>query len=802
MLWDRAYMQIPHQKSYLLPLLPLKNTVVFPSLFVPLSVGRPQSIGAVEAALSTEDKALLLVTQRNSRVENPETMDLFTIGTKSIIKKAVKSEERIDFLVQGVERVSILSLDQLTPYLEAAVSPISFASEEGIEIEALQRAILELADRILKLGETQVSFNIEQLAERTGNPLQLAYLMASMLSLDTDKEQNILEAESTLSVLRLLLGYMAHEVEVLELRNKINSHAQTEMDRQQKEYLLRHQLRAIQEELGETNLEKSGLEELRSKLLELHLPEQVKKEMERELHRLEKLPPTAPDYQIIRSHLDFISELPWNISIQEPIDLIKAKTILDNDHYNLINVKNRILEHLAVLKLNPKAKAPILCFVGPPGVGKTSLGRSIANAIGRKFERMSLGGVHDEAEIRGHRRTYIGAMPGRILQALRRAGVNNPILMLDEIDKIGHDFRGDPSSALLEILDPAQNYNFRDNYLDLEFDLSKVFFITTANTMETIPPPLLDRMESLALSGYSEEEKMEIAHRFLIPNKIKDGGLNESFFKISEAALRQVISRYTRESGVRDLERCLGRLVSKEARRLAEGNSTVLEILPNQLPDFLGVEKYRPEQRRKSVPPGVATALAWTPVGGELLYIEAHLIPNSDELRLTGQLGEVMRESAKAAQTYLWSGAANLDINPTFLHKTGLHIHVPAGATPKDGPSAGVAMLAAMASACMQQPCRSDLAMTGEITLSGLVLPVGGIKEKILAARRAGILNVLLPSENEKDLSELPESVRNEMTFSLVDNVDEVLTIAIPRSYSPRLKTLDIKINQNNKTAA
>ena len=791
-------MQSSKEGKSALPLLPLKNTVVFPYLFAPLSAGRRLSLGAVEAALLSEDKSIILVAQRNPMVDTPLSSDLFTIGTKAIIKKTVRSEDRIDFLVQGTERVTLLNIERTTPYLEALVSPLFFSADQGIEVEALQRAILELAERILKLGQAQITFNIEQLADRTGDPLQLAYMLASMLSLDIDKEQSLLEANSTLSVLRMLLNYMAHEVEVLELRNKITSHAQTEMNRQQKEYLLRQQLRAIQEELGEQNFEKSELEELRLKLKDARLPEPTWTEVERELIRLERLPPTAPDYQIIRSHLDFIVDLPWNKATKDSIDLVKAKEILDQDHYNLDEIKSRILEQLAVMKLNPNAKAPILCFVGPPGVGKTSLGRSIGSAIGRKFERMSLGGLHDEAELRGHRRTYIGAMPGRILQAIRRSGVSNPILMLDEIDKIGHDFRGDPSSALLEILDPAQNHNFRDNYLDLPFDLSKVFFITTANTLETIPGPLLDRMEILRLSGYTEEEKVQIARRYLIPNRIKEAGLTEKELLIPESTLLLMVTRYTRESGVRELDRTIGRLASKAARHFAEGNSEPFSANPEQLSELLGIEKFRPEKLRKILPPGVATALAWTPVGGELLYIEAHLLPNSDELRLTGQLGDVMRESAKAAQTYLWSNAGNLDISPALFQKTGLHIHVPAGATPKDGPSAGVAMIAAMASACMQTPCRTDLAMTGEITLSGLVLPVGGIKEKVLAAKRAGIIHVILPRENEKDLRDLPEVIRKEMNFTLVDTIESVLTIAIPKIYHSSLS----KVSTVTKSAA
>jgi ATP-dependent Lon protease len=520
---------------------------------------------------------------------------------------------------------------------------------------------------------------------------------------------------------------------------------------------------------------------LRERLAETELPDEVRKEAERELKRLEKLPPAAPDYHVIRTYLEFVLELPWQKRTDDVLDIARVREVLDEDHYNLKEVKERILEHLGVLKLNPGAKAPILCFVGPPGVGKTSLGQSIARAMGRKFERMSLGGVHDEAELRGHRRTYIGAMPGRIIQAIRRAGVNNPVLMLDEVDKLGRDFRGDPAAALLEILDPEQNRTFRDNYLDLPFDLSKVFFITTANTLSTIPQPLLDRMEVLRLAGYSEEEKVEIANRYLIPRQLKEAGLTAEQCNLTDDSLKRVISRYTREAGVRQLERTIGRVVRKVALRFAEGNSESVTITADDLVEVLGPEHFSQEQMRTELPPGVAPGVAWTESGGDVLYIEATLLPDGRGLTLTGQLGEVMQESAKAAQSYIWSHADELGIDRQLFKRAGVHIHIPAGAIPKDGPSAGITMASALVSLYTKYPARSDTAMTGEITLTGLVLPVGGIKEKMLAARRAGIRRVILPRENRKDLRELPEHVRAEMEFVFVERVEEVFAAAVPQ---------------------
>jgi ATP-dependent Lon protease len=579
--------------------------------------------------------------------------------------------------------------------------------------------------------------------------------------------------------LRLVLEYLVHETQVLELRQKIANQTQSELSKEQREYVLRRQLKSIQEELGEQSPEGAETKELRSRLEEADLPPDVRKEAERELARLERLPTAAPDYQLTRTYIELVLELPWRKMTEDSLDLGHARQILDEDHYDLKEVKERILEQLAVRKLNPEAKAPILCFVGPPGVGKTSLGQSIARSLGRKFERMSLGGLHDEAELRGHRRTYIGAMPGRILQAVRRAGVRNPVVMLDEVDKLGRDFRGDPASALLEILDPAQNFSFHDNYLNLPFDLSQVFFITTANTLDRIPQPLLDRMEVLRLAGYTHEEKAEIARRYLIPRQVKEVGLTLEQVHISDEALSTVISRYTREAGVRQLERVLGRIARKVAVRFAEGNTAPVKVVPSDLGEMLGPERFYAEQVRKESPPGVAAGLAWTEAGGDVLYVEAVLLPRGRGLTLTGQLGEVMQESARAAQSYLWSHAAEWGINEDAMRASGLHIHVPAGAIPKDGPSAGVTMAAAVASAYTKYPVRTDTAMTGEITLTGLVLPVGGIKEKVLAAHRSGMRRVILPAENRKDLIEIPEEVRGEIEFVFVDKIDDVLMEAI-----------------------
>ena len=770
------------EEVHVLPLLPLKNSALFPHLLMPLAVGRPASVAAVEAALATEEKEIVIVAQREPSTEVPRLEELYVIGTRAVIKKMARPNENlVELIVLGVERVVLLKLEQSEPYLKAHVHAYPLPDDQSPEVEALHRSVTELAFKALSLAQPQAPAELNQLLISTEDPLRLVYLLAGMLSLELAKEQTLLEAQTRSEALRLMHTYLAHEVQVLELRSKIASQTQTEMNRQQREYFLRQQLRAIQNELGEKDPQQAEIELLRERLAKLELPEEVRKEAERELGRLERLPPGAPDHQVIRTYLDYVVELPWNTRTEDQLDIPRARQILDEDHFDLKEVKERILEHLGVLKLNPDAKAPILCFFGPPGVGKTSLGQSIARALGRKFERMSLGGLHDEAELRGHRRTYIGAMPGRIVQAIRRAGSSNPVLMLDEVDKLGRDFRGDPAAALIEILDPEQNRTFRDNYLDLPFDLSKVFFITTANALDTVPRPLLDRMEMLRLPGYSEEEKIEIAKRYLVPRQLKQAGLTSEQCAFSEEVLARIISHYTREAGLRQLERGIGRVTRKIALRFAEGNATPVAIHPDDLLDLLGPGITLPEELRKQLPPGVATGLAWTEAGGEVLYVEATLLPGGRGLTMTGQLGEVMQESARAARSYIWSHAADFQIDLARFKDSGIHVHVPAGAIPKDGPSAGVTMATALASLYTQNPVRSDTAMTGEITLTGLVLPIGGVKEKILAARRAGLRRVILPKENQKDLRDLPEQVRAEMEFVFVERIEDVLSAAVPQ---------------------
>jgi ATP-dependent Lon protease len=768
------------EQTRTLSVLPIKNTVLYPYLLMPLAVGRDRSMAAVEAAAAGEDKTLFVVAQKDANVEDPAFEHLYTIGTEAVVKRLERGDSSIQMVVQGTRRMEILEGLQTSPFLQARVRAIGEPDDQGTEIDALERAILDVAGRIQAMSHPDAQVGIGQILSQFKDPLHKAYLLASMLTLDLEKEQQLLEATTRLSGLRLMHEFLMREAQIVELRQKIASQAQSEMSREQREYHLRQQLRAIQQELGEGGGEQADLAELGERLAAARLPDEARKEAERELARLGRLSTASPDYQITRSYLDLILELPWSNETQDNLDLARARAILDEDHYDLKEVKERIIEQLAVLKLNPSAKAPILCFVGPPGVGKTSLGQSIARALERKFERMSLGGLHDESELRGHRRTYIGAMPGRILQAIRRAGVRNPLLMLDEVDKVGRDYRGDPTAALLEILDPAQNFEFRDNYLNLPFDLSKTFFIATANTLDTIPRPLLDRMEILRLGGYSEEEKMQIARRYLIRRQLTEAGLKEDEITIPDETLRHVISRYTREAGVRQLERAIGQLARKVAVRFAENRGETVTIRPENLPDMLGPERFFMEQARRNLPPGVATGLAWTETGGEVLYIEAVDLPGGRDLTLTGQLGEVMRESARAAQSYIWSQAAQLGVSAETLRGSGVHIHVPAGAIPKDGPSAGVAMATALASMYTGEAARSDTAMTGEITLTGLVLPVGGIKEKLLAARRAGIRRVILPEQNAKDLRELPEEVRREMQFILATRIEDVLVSAVP----------------------
>ena len=764
----------------ILPALPLKNTILFPGLLLPLSVGRESSLRTVQAALNTEEKEIILVAQRDPQVESPEQDDLYTIGTKAVIRKSSRTGEgMMEILVLGVERVVIVKLET-GEHMEAKYRVFPLPEDSGSEVEALSGALLELAAKAIALAQPQSANELTRMLAGSEDPLKLAFLLASIFSLDAAKEQQLLEAETRVDALRLIHSYLSHEMQVLELRQKISSTARDEMSKEQREYLLRQQLRAIQQELGEKDADKAEIDMLRERFEKANLPEEAKKEFQRELARLERLPAGAPDYHVTRTYLEFVLDLPWNTLTDDNLDIAHAREVLDTDHFGLKEVKERILEQLSVLQRNPDAKAPILCLVGAPGVGKTSLGQSIARALGRKFERFSLGGMHDEAELRGHRRTYIGAMAGRLLQAMRRAGALNPVLLLDEVDKLGRDFRGDPAAALLEVLDPEQNKTFRDNYLDMAFDLSKVLFITTANTLDTIPRPLLDRMEILRLSGYSEEEKQQIARRYLIPKQLKATGLTDDQIEFTDDGLRAIISGYTREAGLRQLERAIARVTRKVTLQFAEQQTSKVTVTPDSLVDLLGPQMFLPEQMRKAVPAGVVTGLAWTEAGGDVLYIESTLLPNGKGLTITGQLGEVMQESAKIAQSYVWAHAAEFGVDPEVIKNSGVHVHVPAGAIPKDGPSAGVTMTTALASLYSGLPARSDIAMTGEVTLAGLVLPIGGVKEKVLAARRAGITRVILPQGNRKDLRDLPDHVRQEMQFHFVDRVEEVLSIVIP----------------------
>jgi len=765
-----------------LPLVPVKRTVLFPETLVPFTIGRPRSMAAVEAAMNSEEKALLMVTQRDSEKEEPGFDDLFLIGTKAVLKQIGKTPEgHLQVLAQGIERMVLLKLEQSEPHMIVRARRLPLIVENDTELEALHRELLNLIGQMSELLTTQGVAELVSVLQAEKDPLLVAYRLVSLLNLNVERLQGLLEQSNPKEVLRQVYGALAHELQILKLRHEIASQAQAEIGKSQREYFLRQQLKEIQQELGE--LESEGMDgdvgELKTRLEEADLPEIVLKEATRELKRLVKLPPASSDHQVIRSYLELVLELPWNTVTEDHLDLAHVRSVLDADHYGIQDVKERILEHLAVLKLNPSAKSPILCLVGPPGVGKTSLGQSIARALERKFERLSLGGLHDEAELRGHRRTYVGAMPGRLIQALRRAGAKNPILMLDEVDKVGQDFRGDPASALLEILDPEQNHTFRDNYLDLPFDLSKVMFITTANSLENISRPLMDRMEIIRLAGYSHQEKLEIANRYLWPRRLEDAGLHDKPLTLDDNVIPHIIQRYTREAGVRQLEQMLGKLTRKVALRLAATPSDeptpAVAIHQNELSEWLGIEKYMPEEARKTLPLGVATGLAWTEAGGDVLYVESTLLPGGSDLTITGQLGEVMQESAQAARSYLWSRAESFGLDLAIFKRNGMHIHVPEGAIPKDGPSAGVTMANALASLLLKIPVRNDTAMTGEISLSGLVLPVGGIKEKLLAAHRMGLCRIMLPKANEKDLQDVPEAVRNELTLIFVETIEEAL---------------------------
>ncbi len=763
-------------QSYTLPVLPIKNSVIFPGFAMPMTIHRAASVSALEAVFQSGNKMIAVFAQRDAAAEPLQAKDLYEVGTAANVQLVSRFGSSLQIILHGVERIDIVDFLQSHPFLKAQVMPRPITTTHGIETEALQRETLELVERYLALSRPESSFSLPRFMPADEDIMQLIFPVSKLMNLDLEKEQQLLAVASDKDAMKLLNGYLNHEIQILEVRKKISDQTRDKLSQDQRKHILREQIKTLQNELGEGSPE-IATQELREKFTKTPLPEEITDEVEKELARLEQMSPASPEYQVTQSHLELILALPWQESTTDNLDLANARQVLDEDHYDLKEVKERIIEQLAVMKLNPAAKAPILCFAGPPGVGKTSLAQSIARALGRKFDRFSLGGMHDEAELRGHRRTYIGAMPGRIIQAIRRAGVKNPLIMLDEIDKLGRDFRGDPAAALMEILDPAQNNNFHDNYLDLPFDLSKVFFITTANSIDTIPKPLLDRMELLYLRGYSDLEKMEIAHRYLQPRQRAEAGLQPEQIDVPDETLKTIIRRYTREAGVRELERMLGRLARKVAVRFAEGQTKPYRIAVGDLRELLGPERFFAEELRKEFPPGVATGLAWTEAGGDILYIEAIALPKGDELTMTGHLGEVMKESAMAANSYVIAHCHHLGISK---ETEAVHLHIPAGATPKDGPSAGVTMATALASLYSGQPVRRDTAMTGEITLSGLVLPVGGIKEKMLAAHRAGLKRVILPRENEKDLDDLPAEVRAEMKFVFADSIEDVLSAAIP----------------------
>jgi ATP-dependent Lon protease len=790
-----------------LPILPLRDTVLFPNSFMPLAVARESSVRLIDDAIAN-GKMIAVFTQRDPGIEEPKQEDLFRVGTATHIHKMFKLPDgSLRLIVQGLARLTLDDVVQTEPYLRARVStaPDDLKDADRLEIDALARNIKTNFQQVVSLSPL-LSDDLQTLAMNITEPGRLADFIASSLStISTAVKQEVLETLDIRARLDSLNRILIKELEVLELGSKIQSQVQSEVGRNQREYFLREQMKAIQKELGEGDDQTKDIEELTEKIEAAGMPEAVKKEALRELDRLAKMPVAAAEYTVSRTYLDWLVALPWSKRSEEVIDLVLTKAVLDEDHSGLEKAKDRIIEYLAVRKLNPEVKGPILCFVGPPGVGKTSLAKSIARSLDRKFVRVSLGGMRDEAEIRGHRRTYIGALPGQIIQGLRRAETKNPVFILDEVDKLGNDFRGDPSSALLEVLDPEQNNTFRDHYLDVPFDLSEVLFITTANILDPVPAPLKDRMEVLEIAGYTEEEKLKIAIDHLVDKQVKNHGLTPEYIRFTPDALRQVIRGYTREAGVRNLEREIASLCRKVARRRAEGTETPIEITPEVVVEFLGAPKFLDEEmEERTKEPGVAIGLAWTPAGGEVLFIEASRMAGTGSLTLTGHLGDVMKESARAALSWLRMHAKEYGIDPDFFKSAEMHVHVPSGAIPKDGPSAGVTMATAMASQLTGRPVRGDLAMTGEITLSGRVLPIGGVKEKVLAARRVGIREVILPKANAKNVDEdLTPELRHDMTVHLVSTIDEVLALALlPLSSDIRPHKKETKEKEKNSKSS
>ncbi|MGE5699742.1 MAG: endopeptidase La [Deltaproteobacteria bacterium] len=765
-----------------LPLLPVRDIVIFPYMTLPLFVGREGSIAAVEEALA-RDRHIFLATQKDPSVEEPKVEDLYRTGTVAMIMRMLKLPDgRLKILIQGVVKGKILEFLESRPTVRVRIERIVEAppKEGSLEVEALMRASREKIEKILSLKNMPVE--ILMVTENISNPGVLADLVASNLRLKIEEAQGVLEEEDPVSRLTLVNNLLSRELQLADMQAKIQNQAKEEMSKSQREYFLREQLKAIKSELGDIDGKAEEIDDLREKIKAAGMPEDVGKEADKQLRRLEGMHPDSAESSVVRTYLDWLVELPWKKETRDNINIAKAKKILDEDHHDLEKVKERILEYLAVRKLKDKMKGPILCFVGPPGVGKTSLGKSIARSMGRKFIRMSLGGIRDEAEIRGHRRTYVGALPGRIIQGMKQAGTRNPVFMLDEIDKLGADFRGDPSAALLEVLDPEQNFSFSDNYLNVPFDLSKVLFIGTANIIDPVPPALKDRMEILYLSGYTDVDKLAIAKRFLLPRQKDENGVRDGQLRMTDKAVLAIIHQYTREAGLRNLEREIGQICRKAARKIAEGEKGPFSITPRNISRYLGVPKFLPETEGEKDEVGVATGLAWTPTGGDILFVEVSLVKGKGNVTITGSLGDVMKESAHAALTYARSRASRLGLARDFHSSYDIHIHVPAGAIPKDGPSAGITIATALISSLTGIPVRRDVAMTGEITLRGRVLPIGGLKEKALAALRAGITEIVVPEQNRKDIEEIPRHEARQFTFSFVKNMDEVVSRALGKN--------------------
>jgi ATP-dependent Lon protease len=783
-----------------LPLLPVRDFVIFPHMVLPLFVGREMSIRAIEEALNGQ-RMILLAAQISQEVENPQPKDIHTVGTVGMIMRMLKLPDgRVKILVQGTAKARILEYTQSTPYYLVKIEPIPEAPpvQMTLEVEALMRTVKEQLERVISFGKLMLP-DLLVVIENLEDPGRLADMIVSNLGIRVEAGQAVLETQDPVARLKKVNDILAKELEVLSMQQKIQAEAKGEMDKTQREYYLREQLKAIQKELGETDERAEEITEFRKRIKEARMPEKVAKEAEKQINRLEKMHPDSAEAATIRTYLEWMVELPWKKKTKDNLDIKAANKVLDEDHYDLEKVKERILEYLAVRKMKDKMKGPILCFVGPPGVGKTSLGRSIARALGREFVRVSLGGIRDEAEIRGHRRTYVGALPGRIIQGIKQAGSNNPVFMMDEVDKIGMDFRGDPAAALLEVLDPEQNNSFSDHYLGVPFDLSNVMFITTANLIDPIPAALRDRMEVIEISGYTNDEKVGIAKDFIISRQLKEHGITERHVHITDPAIDTLISQYTREAGVRNLEREIANILRKVARKVAEGKEKRFIVTPRNIHKFLGIPKYQPELEQEKDEVGVATGLAWTETGGDVIYVEATLMKGKSNIILTGHLGDVMKESAQAALSYIRSQEKKLRIKPDLFARHDVHIHVPAGAIPKDGPSAGITMATALTSVFTDCPVRRDVAMTGEVTLRGRVLPIGGLKEKILAAKRAGVKLVILPKKNEKDLEEVPKQVRKDLQFVFVETMDEVLTAALKHSDKQSHKTLEKKPSVKSK---